>query len=510
MPDKSDNIGSSQPSGESGISASGSAHRFFIRWYPLLIPAGVLLFYLPFIPRAFMGDDWLWLAHAEKALADPSLLLSRPIYGYFRPLYMIYIGVLQNVFGMQAFGFALANLAFHLLNCYLLARVLVRLDLSHSLTALASILFGFYFLTCPAVCWISAGSDLVTLTLMLTFILLLINYYQAASLKRFLLIALTGLAATLVKEVGFVSVLLFFIYPLLRKQNPFRKGYGAGAILMLLLFAGYLLFYFNTRSFVDKELVTDARVFTNLWFLATYQVLPISARMVSSLGESVHLLLYIVRAGVTLCLPLFWIWLFIKKGAAVRLFLLWPLLFLGPVAMFDWNVGLFDLYPERTASRYMYIALPATAVLISVIVSWLYGCMKRWKPVAVVALVLFLAGNLAAVYKVTRTYQVRQRESTHLFEQLSLNRAQLLPCDSLMIVLDNVANYPTLSKYPRVLEAMCYLVTDRNITVILQTDSSSGKSFAPLEPCVFRWLSAERRFLAPRLIDHGMSRDSGN
>ena len=495
MPDKSDNIGSRRSSGESANRANGSAHRFFIRWYPFLIPAGVLLFYLPFIPREFMGDDWLWLAHAEKTLAEPSLLLSRPIYGYFRPLYMIYIGVLQNVFGMQAFAFALANLAFHLLNCYMVARVLVRLGLSHSLTALSSILFGFYFLTCPAVCWISAGSDLVTLTLMLTFILLLINYYEAASLKRFLLVTLTGLAATLVKEVGFVSVLLFFMYPFLRKQNPFRKGYSAGAILILLLFAGYLVFYFNTRSFIDKELVTDTRVFINLWFLATYQVLPISARMVGSFGESMHQLLYIVRAGVTISLPLLWVWLFIKRGVAVRMFLLWPLLFLGPVAMFDWNVGLFDLYPERTASRYMYIAVPGTAVLISVIIPYLYGCMKKWKPVAVGALVLFLMGNLAAVYKVTRTYQVRQSESTHLFEQLSLNRAQLEACDSLVIIPDDVTNYPALFEYPRVLEAMCYLVTDTNITVTLRTDSPSGESLAPPEPCVFRWLSSERRFL---------------
>ena len=494
MPDKSDSIGSSQSPGESGNRASGSAHRFLIRWYPLLIPAGVLLFYLPFIPRAFMGDDWLWLAHAEKALAEPSLLLSRPIYGYFRPLYVIYIGVLQFAFGLHALAFALVNLAFHLLNCYLLARVLVRLGLSHSLTALSSVLFGFYFLTCPAVCWISAGSDLVTLTLMLTFILLLINYYEVASLKRFLLIALTGLAATLVKEVGFVSVLLFFIYPLLRKQNPFRRGYSAGAILMLLFFAGYLVFYFNTRSFIDKELVTDTRVFTNLWFLATYQVLPISARMVGNLGESVHQLLYIVRAGVTISLPLLWIWLFIKRGAAVRMFLLWPLLFLGPVAMFDWNVGLFDLYPERTASRYMYIAIPGTAVLISVIVSWLYDCMKRWRPVAVVALVLFLAGNLAAVYKVTRTYQVRQRASSNLYEQLSQNRERLQKCDELLITTDNAATSPALLQYPRVLEAMCYLVAERDFTVILRTDSSSGESLAPPEPCVFRWISAEKRF----------------
>ena len=468
--------------------------RFIVRWYPLLVPAGVLLFYLPFIPRAFMGDDWLWLAHAEKALAEPSLLLSRPIYGYFRPLYMIYIGVLQLMFGMNAFGFAAVNLVFHLLNIYLFARVLVRLGLSHSLTALASILFGIYFLTCPAVCWISAGSDLVTLTLMLTLILLLDDYYRAASVKRLLLIALTGLTAMLVKEVGFVSVLLFFIYPLLRKENPFRNGYSVGAILMILLFAGYLVIYFNTRSFVDKELVTDTRVITNLWFLATYQILPISARMIGSLGETAHQLLYIIKAVITICLPLLWVWLFIKKGAAVRLFLLWPLLFLGPVAMFDWNVGLFDLYPERTASRYMYIAIPGTAVLISLIVSWLYGCMKRWKPVAVVALVLFLTGNLAAVYKVTRTYHFRQGESTNLYEQLAKNRERLRKCHELQISTDDAANSPALLQYSRVLEAMCYLLTEEDFTVILQTDSSSEGSFALPEPCVLRWVSSEDRF----------------
>ena len=58
-------------------------------WWQLFPPAVALLVYLPLLPRSFMGDDWLWLAQAQRALEDPTLFLSRPVYGYFRPLFLL-------------------------------------------------------------------------------------------------------------------------------------------------------------------------------------------------------------------------------------------------------------------------------------------------------------------------------------------------------------------------------------------------------------------------------------
>jgi hypothetical protein len=45
-----------------------------------MIMAGAILFYLPFISRQFMGDDWLWLANAKMASSHPSIFLERPMY----------------------------------------------------------------------------------------------------------------------------------------------------------------------------------------------------------------------------------------------------------------------------------------------------------------------------------------------------------------------------------------------------------------------------------------------
>jgi len=482
-----------RPLGDRRGAGDSPVGKFLIRWHPLLIPAGVLLFYLPFIPRAFMGDDWLWLAHADKALADPALLLSRPIYGYFRPLYMLYIGVLQQAFGRHAFAFALTNLSLHLLNCYLLIRLLARLGLSHAITVSAAIFFGFYFLTCPAVCWISAGSDLLALTLVLPFIMQLITYYDTPSAKRLLLIIATGLAAALVKETGFICVLLFFLHPLLRQRNPLGAGYAVGGAVMIVLSVGFLGWYFGTRSFIDKGLVFNLEIITNLWYLAGYQLLPLSQRLVEGSGGGVRPLLTLVKAVITLVLPVVWVWLFIKKDAAVRLFLLWPLLFLGPVALFDWNVGLFDLYPQRTASRYMYIAIPGTAVLVAVMVSHLYYRLKHWRPFAVVGLLLFLAGNAAAVYTVTRTYRARQAESTGLYGQISQHRDWLTGCTHVIIAAESASESPTLFGYPRVLESICYLITGRDIAVTVLADPSGDRSGAP-DPCVLVWVGAENRF----------------
>ena len=277
---------------------------FFRRNYQYFILIGVALFYLPYLSRYFMADDWLWLAYGQDAFTRPELFLERPVYGYLRPVYLLYVATLIKLFGPNPFLINLGMLALHVLNCYLFFRLLVRLGGRDAVTAVATIFFAFYALSCTSICWISAGSDLLALSLLLGFCHVLIDYHQRGGVLRLVMLLVLGLASALTKEFGVMGIGLFFAYFLLRRVNPFGRRYLPGTIAMLILYAAYIVYYFSTRTVVEKELVLSWRLPINLWYLCIYLLLPLSRRTVGAMGETVKVTLLVLRTAVMLAAPL--------------------------------------------------------------------------------------------------------------------------------------------------------------------------------------------------------------
>jgi len=463
--------------------------------FEYLLFASVLLYYIPHIPRFFMGDDWLWLAQSSRAMADFSQLFERAIYGYFRPLYMLYIGVMFKTVGLHAFWFGLANVLWHVCNCYLLLRVLRKLEFTQTAAYIAAVFFGFYYLEASAVCWISSGSDIITVTLLLTLTLLLIDYYEKFTMSKLLLIVFVCLAAVLVKELGFVGIVLYFVLPVLKKQNPFKGKYLGGTVLLLLLASVYLIYYFNTRTYIDKILLKDLKLFVvNLWYFFIYLFLPFSKRMITLFGAGHENIMVIMRGFFVFALPLVWFLLLKRKGTKERYFLLWPLILLTPVAMFDWSLGLFDLYPERTISRFMYAAIPGLAVSLGVIFAGLFDTLLRKRLVWTVVVVLFVVFNIAVVFKVTGLFKTRQQTSQDIYLQLNEHRDAFKNCDTLYIYLSDTAGVPSVLTNPLVMDAMGRVVFEREMPVRAFVVPDILEHLPEEYPgCTIKWLESERK-----------------
>ena len=467
-------------------------------WSDYLLFAAVLLFYIPHIPRFFMGDDWLWLAQASRVTADFSQLFERVIYGYFRPLYLLYIGLMYKTVGLHAFWFGLANVLWHVFNCYLLLRLLRKLEFTSTVAYIAAVFFGFYYLEASAVCWISSGSDIITVTLLLTLTLFLIDYYEKFTTSKMLSIVLVSLAVVLVKELGFVAIVLYFILPVLKKRNPFKGKYLGGTILLLTLAALYLVYYFTTRTYVDKVLLTNLKVFVvNIWYFFIYLFLPFSKRMVTLFGAGHENFMVIMRGIFVFALPLVWLLLLKRKGARERYFLLWPLIMLAPVAMFDWSLGLFDLYPERTISRFMYAAVPGLAVSLGVIFAGLFDTLLRKRLVRTAVVVLFVVFNIAVVFKVTGLFKTRQQTSQDIYLQLNEHRDTFDSCDTLYIYLSDTAEVPSLLTNPLVMDAMGRVVFEREMPIrAFVVPDLLERLPDQYQGCTMKWLE-EKRKLSP-------------
>ncbi|MFZ5981605.1 MAG: hypothetical protein ACOYVF_13335 [Candidatus Zixiibacteriota bacterium] len=473
----------------------GETHKNYSVRLEYLLVAGVLFFYLPHLPRFFMGDDWLWLAQAERAMTDFSQLFSRSIYGYFRPFYLLYITLIYKLFGMHAFWFGLTGLLWHILNCHLLLKVLEKLRFPVTAAFIAALIFGFYYLEASTICWISAGSDIITLTLLLTLTRLLLAYFDEFTFTRLVLIVLVFLMALLVKELGFVGIALYFLLPFLYKKNPFRKRYLGGTVILLLLAAGYLMYYFTTRTVVDKVLITNLQdFFVNLWYFFIYLFLPLSKRMVTLFGSGHEEMLTVLRGVFVFALPLTWLLLIKRALAGERYFLLWPFILMAPVAVFDWSLGLFDLYPERTISRFMYAAVPGPAVVLGAIFTRLFdGVLRRW-PARATVIIIFILFNFVVIHNVTGLYKTRQEVSHDIYRQLSEYRDTFASCESLHIYLSDTTDAPSELTNPLVMNAMGRVVFNREMTVRVFVVSDLLERLPEDYPgCTLKWLGPEGR-----------------
>ena len=467
-----------------------SLSSFFQQYYLYAILGGIVLLYLPHLPRFFFADDWLWLDYGQAALADPLKLIERSVYGYYRPLYVLYMGLLHALFGLRAFPMALANLGIHLLNCILLRQLLVRLGADRYITMIATLFFGFYFLSCTSVAWLSAGCDLAMLACLLGCCLAIITYYDHPSTPRWLLVVLLGMAATLCKENGLAWMGLFIAYPFLKGGEFRRRAYTVGILGALVVVACYLVFYFATRVVVEKELLLSWDTPMHLWYLSVYLFVPLSRRFVAHLDNSLKLVLLALRSALVLAIPVMCWWVIVRKKLSERFFLVWLVFLLLPIALFDWGVGLFDLYPDLSASRFMYGAVPAVAVIVGIVGASLLKKVARpiWFVLPVLAAGLVV--DFVVVEKVTALYRYKQETTEVVFRQLVDTQEKWSDCDNLIIGADDSTTFKYLfGQQPEVLERMCYFACGRRITIQLDANEKTSRPW-----CRLRWITDKGRF----------------
>lgn len=253
------------------------------------IVLGSIIYYLPFLCREFMGDDWLWLYNAKSALSDPILYFQRPMYGYLRPLNMIIVSIWYSIFGVHSWIFSLINVLLHGLNVYLMFKVLRRLGAPIVMSYATIFFFAFYYLACPAIEWISVGHDLWVTALTFLFILGMIKFAELPRVKLFLFCFFAGFLSVLIKESGFITLGFYFAVLFLYGVNPFSKKYLLYTFSISFVYLSYLLIYALTRTVADKEVALGFNIVINLWYFLAFMAFPTFATNFRSISRRLAL-----------------------------------------------------------------------------------------------------------------------------------------------------------------------------------------------------------------------------
>ena len=438
--------------------------------------AGVVgcLFYFPFAARFFMGDDWLWLAAASRVMEEPLSLFDRPIYGYFRPVATGLLSLWYPLAVTNAWLYSCVSVVLHGANAALLYLLIGRLGGDKTVAAAAALLFGIYYLNAPVVTWISATPDLLVTSFTLLMALTVTKYTEDSNPWWLVAVTVLWAVATLTKESGLASLAVVVVMLVLDKRNLLRPPVIWFSLTVVLLAIAYLTVYFVGREVIDKELVLGPSVLVSIWYLLGYLIFPLSSRVADMLPDGMHWILLTCRVVAAAAVPVIG-WVTWRYGNRLtRLFSLWCLIFILPVSLFDWDVTLLSLFPERTASRYMYTSSAGFVVLAA------YGldyCWRKWsgfiwarKLVLAVFICTVVLANAVIVYKITAKYRWDQEMEEHNFNVV-VNSLMAGDVRGLIIVVPDRESAPQLFQDTSFIAAMARVGVGRRVPV---TISESG------------------------------------
>jgi hypothetical protein len=409
---------------------------------------------------------------------------------------------MEYIFGPNARVFSFGNILLHAINIFLLWLVLKKYDAPKNIRLLAPFIFAYYYLNCSAVEWISVGHDLWVTGLLLLYILKLKSFHEKPGAKNFIAMFLLGWAAALFKESGLIAIGIYFAYFQINKANPFKKEFFIYSSMNIVSYTVFMIFYFLTRTVVDKQIVLGVPVLINIWYFSVYLLLPFAKRLVDGLSMNVLAILQYIKVICTLILPPLLVYAYIKGSRIIKLFILWPIFFITTIAVFKWGVALFTLYPNDPASRFMYSPFVGMAVCIAWGAIHLAKDIMKFRLNMAILMILgmiFITANFTAIRKSSSIFIKQQRLSQSIIDDIGHHRSILEKVDSIIILIENIQETEQIVASGEHLHAILLVQFDKSIKVAVIDSSQDIFRMIKIDEkyIVLRWDKISNHLIAP-------------
>lgn len=467
--------------------------------------------------RQFVTDDWLWLNHARNLFSDPSLLIEKPMFGYYRPAFIIWFSFLHALWGTNSVPYSITHIILHCINVYLFWSLLKQNGISQMIRLGAALFFGTYFLNASAVGWISVGHDIWVLFLAFMFCMITSSFIEKSSAKNAFLVLLTGIAAILFKENGIVTLGIYYLFFILKKENPFAKKYRSLTLIISFVYTAYVIWFFSTRGYVNNETEISFKVIERLWFLLAYSLSPLTESTTHSLPSPVVLLFMIVRYSMIVIIPFLLFYAALKRKGIPLVGGAWAVMFLSTVAIMKTDSSLFSTYPSILMTRYFYVAIPGISLVIFWGIAHLFRSFKQKRTAAVLILILtpcYLFASTFAGYKGNSSSRARQVRAQRVITSFNEEYKRLLSSNTLFVIgLEGEVPWTYAQKdFPTVemsshFESLLSVKFNKNITVVNMEfhdeDSLHEINWRSYRTPVLRWDSRKDQLVLINEWPHG-------
>lgn len=201
----------------------------------LLFAIAIFLIYLKsvFFKFTYLDDSQLLLqrgqflnnfANIYKSFQEPVFYLSVKGSTYYRPILNVFFILEYKLFGETFYPYHVFNIVIHLINTFLVYKLLLKLKIKNNVSIISALIFGVHPVLTQAVAWIPGVNDLLVGLFFLPSLLYLINFLEGNSLKDLFFYILFFALSLFTKES---AILLIFVYAamffLIRNKKSVKK-----------------------------------------------------------------------------------------------------------------------------------------------------------------------------------------------------------------------------------------------------------------------------------------------
>lgn len=335
-------------------------------WWPyLLLCASCVLAFFPTFTNGFTHwDDHLQVTENPDILgltvAHLKTIFSSSYVGMYQPLTTLLFAIEQSLFGLSATGYHTVSLLLHLLNSFLVLRLLQALGIKQLPALLGALLFAVHPMQAESVAWVSARSNLLYTFFYMLGLLSYLRYVQSLAMRPLLLTVLFFVLSLLSKSAAVTFPLALLLLDWwIKRPGKLHLLWEKTPLLVLSVVFGLVTLHFRAEMEHLSDLSHDFSFFERLLIplhsLAAYPVRYLAPLQLSAFypypiadGSGLPIWYYLAPIAV-LALGIFLLLQF-KKRPALTLAALFFLLQIGPVLQFV-PVG-----SQPSADRYIYLS----------------------------------------------------------------------------------------------------------------------------------------------------------
>ena len=210
-----------------------------------MIPSILIITFLAYIPTLSAGfvtlddGDYVTGNYLLKDLSHLNALFTTTVQGNYHPLTMLSLAINYQISDLDAWSYHIVNLLLHLINCFLVFRLVMLLSNRNLLIAFTtSVLFGIHPLHVESVAWISERKDVLYGLFFLLGLISYTKYVDTGSRKQYGFTILFLLLSLLSKPAAVIFPLVLFCIDFFRKRKLNLKLFVEKAPFFALALAG--------------------------------------------------------------------------------------------------------------------------------------------------------------------------------------------------------------------------------------------------------------------------------
>lgn len=242
------------------------------KWIPAILSVLVFVSYIPVWKNIFVWDDKLYIVTNELLKNfDIKGIFTEYVVGNYHPLTVLSLAIEYTLVGDKTWLYHLDNLILHILNSWLVFRIIQKLNSNNLVSLVTAVLFAIHPLHVESVAWAAERKDVLYTLFLLLSLWYYLKFDETKNKVQYIVSLVLFLAACLSKGMAVVLPALLIItdYCFLKKPLNFRLLINKIPYFVITILFAYLATHAQKDAGADASKVIGGAYTTGERILMT-------------------------------------------------------------------------------------------------------------------------------------------------------------------------------------------------------------------------------------------------